>query len=87
MEESSFTEKDRKVLYDVRDQVEEINGTVKRHDEEIFGSNTKSTKGLVTGYEQLHDFEVAIRTGIKVIITLLSILGITNIVLLFRLGG
>ncbi len=84
--ENSFTAKDRKVLYDVSDKVDEINGTVKRHDEEIFGNSAKSTKGLIKAIAELHDFRVSVQTAIRVIVVLLGLIGVTNLVILFR-GG
>ncbi len=84
--ENSFTQKDREVLKDTRAQVREINGKVTRHDEEIFGSDANSTQGLISSVSELHDFRVSVQTAIRVIVVLLGLIGVTNLVILFR-GG
>ncbi len=82
--ENVFTKKDRTVLYDTRKQVREINGSVKRHDEEIFGDKSNHTIGLIEVKEQFLEFRTQIRTGIVIIVTLLGLLGVSNLILLFR---
>jgi len=44
-EGNSFTEKDRQLLKATHEQLQGINGSVKRHDEEIFGCPDHSTVG------------------------------------------
>ena len=75
----SFTEKDRKLL-------KEINGSVKRHDEEIFGSEKHGTAGLKKNQTEVMLFIAQLRTTARVVIGLIVVLGISNILILFR-GG
>lgn len=80
----AFTEKDRVVLKDVRIQVRAINGTVKRHDEELFGHNDHGTVGIISRIRVLEDIALQGKTAVRVVVGLLVIVGFTNILLLFR---
>lgn len=80
----TFTEKDRQVLKDVRTQVQGINGTVARHDEELFGHNEHGTVGVISRLRTLEDLALQAKTAVRVVVGLLVIVGFTNILLLFR---
>lgn len=82
--ENVFTGEDRITLTRIDDQCKQINGSVKRHDEEIFGDENKGTPGLKSTVAGLVEFMVQVKTAIVVIVTLLSLIGITNLVILFR---
>jgi len=72
-----------------RDQVAEMNGSVRRHNEEIFGGNNQP--GLRHEVDDCHDFMVSTKSGVKAIVTLLSLIGVVNIIALIvfmaNLGG
>ena len=61
-----------------RDQVMIQNGTIKRHNEEIFGNN--NYPGLRKEVDECHDFVIATRSSVKTIVTLVSVIGIANII-------
>lgn len=82
--ENVFTAQDRLWLKDVRVQVTGINGSVKRHDEEIFGHEGNNTVGLKAQMSELNVFKTQIKTGIAVMVFLLAVIGVSNLVLLFR---
>jgi len=71
----------RTIIIDER--LKEINGTVSRHNEELFGN--QHTVGVVRELEEIHDFMVSTKSGIKIMITLLSAVGIGNVLLLISL--
>ncbi len=80
----AFTEKDRIVLKEVRAQVRAINGTVTRHDEELFGDEEHGTIGAISRIRALEDIVLQGKTAVRVVVGLLIITGFTNILLLFR---
>ena len=80
----AFTEKDRVVLKDVRIQVRGINGKVKRHEEEIFGSVERKTSGINNDLADLKVLAVQLKTAVRVVVGLMIIIGFTNILVLFR---
>lgn len=82
--ENSFTPEDRKLLKAVNKQVTEINGEVKRHREEIFGDEPNDTPGLKAEVKALNKLAIQLRTGIVLVVTLLSIVGVQGFLLLFR---
>ena len=75
----SFTKEDRKLL-------KAINGTVARHDEEIFGSEEYHTPGLKKNQTEIMVFVASLRTTARVIGVLIAVLGISNVLILIR-GG
>lgn len=85
--ENAFTEEDRKVLKDVRAQVRAINGTVTRHDEEIFGDPSRQVVGSKKSIEELNRLALQVKTAVRVIVALVAVVGITNILILFRTAG
>ena len=82
--ENVFTAQDRVWLKEVRAQVRGINGSVKRHEEEIFGSEKNHTTGLKETMDQMVEFKTQIKAGIAVVVVLLTIIGVSNLILLFR---
>jgi len=68
---------------EISGHLKEINGTIERHSEELFGNN--STKGVIAELSELHDYAVSTKSAIKVIVTLVSLIGIGNIVLMVTL--
>ena len=78
------------LMKQTRDQITIMNGTVKRHNEEIFGvANGKC--GLVREVDDIHDFVVTTKSSVKTIVTIVSAIGIANLVALImviaNLGG
>ena len=72
------------LMKQTRDQITEMNGTVRRHNEEIFGlPNGKC--GLVREVDEIHDFVVTTKSSVKTIVTIVSIIGIANIIALVML--
>ena len=62
-------------------QVKEINGHVRRHQEEIFGKDNQP--GLKLEVDEIHDFMIGTKSSVKTIITLTSIIGaigMTNLI-------
>jgi len=86
MTDNSFTEKDRQLLKATHEQLQGINGSVKRHDEEIFGCPDHSTVGLIQDVTELQSLALQARTAVRVVVALIALVGITNILILFR-GG
>lgn len=84
--ENAFTEEDRAVLKDVRAQVRAINGTVTRHDEEIFGDPSRQVVGSKKNIEELNRLALQAKTAFRVVVGLVALVGITNILILLR-GG
>lgn len=82
--ENVFTSEDRITLDHIEAQCVQINGSVRRHDEEIFGDEDKGTVGMKTTVAGLVEFMVQVKTAIVVIVTLLTMIGVTNLVILFR---
>lgn len=66
-----------------RDQLMEQNGTIKRHDEEIFG--TQNRTGLRREVDECHDFVVGTKSSIKTIVTIVSVIGLANLLALVLL--
>lgn len=81
---NAFTEDDRQTLHTVKQQVTEINGKVKRHDEEIFGDDNNHTVGFVEIRERFLRRETQVKAVIGVFMVLLGWMGYSNAVLLFR---
>ncbi len=81
-----FTPKDRALLQDTNEQVQSINGFVKRHQEEIFGDDGHSTVGLVVRIKFLEELALQGKTAVRVLVGILAIVGVTNVLILFR-GG
>ncbi len=71
-------------IHEVLIEVKKINGSVKRHEEELFGDEVHGTVGVVSRVRVLEDLGLQLRTGIKVVIGLVVLIGITNIILLVR---
>ncbi len=71
-------------IHEVLIEVKEINGSVKRHEEELFGDETHGTVGVVSRVRVLEDLGLKLETGIKVVIGIVALIGITNIMLLLR---
>jgi len=84
---NAFTAEDRRLLEQTYNQVIIINGTVKRHDEEIFGHDGNHTVGLVETRDQFLEFKTQIKTGIAVLIAIGTLLGASNIAILIRSAG
>ncbi len=64
-------------------RLKELNGTVSRHNEELFGN--QNAVGIIKEVSEFHDFVVSSKTGFKIMITLLSAVGIGNVILLITL--
>lgn len=62
----------------------EINGTVARHNEEIFGNN--ATQGLVPRVRQNEEYIIQVKAVTRAIVALMAIVGVTNIIMIFRSG-
>lgn len=71
------------LMQDTNDQVREINGSVKRHDEEIFGR--KNSPGLKKEVSEIHDFMVSTKASVRTLIVLVSAIGIVNIIAIINL--
>ncbi len=84
--ENVFTSKDRNLLAHIDAQCKEINGFVKRHEEEIFGSEDHKTSGLKPEVSDLKLLAIQVKTAIRVVVVLIGLVGITNIMILVR-GG
>ena len=65
------------MVKETRDQLKEQNGTISRHNEEIFG--TQNHPGLRHEMDECHDFVVATKSSVKTITALVSIIGLANI--------
>ncbi len=87
MNEEHFTAADRKLLKDTYDLAKETNGSVQRHDEEIFGSEEKKTTGLKKNQSDLLLFAAQLRTAIRVVGVFIALIGVANIWLIIRAGG
>lgn len=61
-------------------EVASLNGTVRRHDEEIFGHQDRGTAGLRTQVAEMHDLIVSVRAAARTLAWIISILGVSNIV-------
>lgn len=61
-------------------QVKEINGYVRRHQEEIFGVDNQP--GLRLEVDEIHDYMIGTKSAVKTIITLMSAIGIANLIAL-----
>jgi hypothetical protein len=77
--ENSFTPEDRKLLKDVDEKVTTINGDVKRNKEELFGDRLHGTVGVVSRVRILEDLAIQIKTAVRVLIVIGTILGATNV--------
>jgi hypothetical protein len=79
------------LMKQTRDQITEMNGTVRRHNEEIFGLPEAGKCGLVREVDDIHDFVVTTKSSVKTIVTIVSIIGVANIIalvmLMANLGG
>lgn len=84
MEHELWMNSQLKGLYDLvqetNTQVKEINGHVRRHQEEIFGVNNQP--GLRLEVDEIHDFMIGTKSSVKTIITLVSAIGIANLIAL-----
>ena len=68
---------------DIKDQLKEMNGTIARHNEELFGN--QNSPGVIKKVEDLHDFVVSTKSATKVLVTIVSIVGVGNIILIISL--
>lgn len=84
--ENVFTPKDRQLLKDTHGQLQGINGSVRRHDEEIFGCENHNTPGLIQEVSELQALALQAKTAVRVVVALIALVGITNILILLR-GG
>ncbi len=66
-------------LHGIHAQLVKINGSVQRHDEEIFGSKPKSTIGLRREMRGMHDLVVSATAAARTLKYLVSLLGIGNL--------
>lgn len=84
MEHELWMNSQLKGLYDLvqetNTQVKEINGHVRRHQEEIFGIDNQP--GLRLEVDEIHDFMIGTKSSVKTIITLVSAIGIANLIAL-----
>ncbi len=65
-------------------QLTKINGTIARHNEEIFGKG--STRGLVPRMRVQEESWLKVRTAAIVAVSIVSLVGVSNIWLILRSG-
>lgn len=89
MTTTEFTEEDRRLLKAMNEKLTHINGAVKRHDEEIFGDDTRGTPGLVKDVQMIKDTILTARAVIRTLWATAVFLGLTNIAAIVTLinGG
>ena len=66
-------------VHRVANQVSAINGSVARHDEEIFGDERTKTVGLREEMNAMHDLVVSLKASARTLQYLIGILGVGNI--------
>ena len=62
--------------------MKDINGTVRRHNEEIFGDSNKGTRGLRLEMDEIHDMLVAARAAARTVKWLAATFGGGNLIAL-----
>lgn len=78
-----FTLQDREKIDAILLRVKDINGTIKRHEDQLYGDG-KHQRGNTATLEELHDFMVEIKASTRTIFVFLGLIGITNIALIFE---
>jgi hypothetical protein len=76
---TEFTVRDREDIEKALELIQDMNGSVKRHDEEIFGDDRKKTPGLVKDVAEIKDTILTARTVIRTLWAVAIFLGVTNI--------
>ena len=84
MEQESWMNSQLERLYELAQetntQVREINGHVKRHQEEIFGIDNHP--GLRQEVDEIHDYMIGTKSAVKTVVTVISLIGVANLVAL-----
>ena len=79
MSEEEVLEAIQAELHGIRMELAGINGTVKRHDEEIFGDDDKGTTGLRLEMDEIHDLIISVRAAFWTLLVIVGALGLGNI--------
>jgi len=74
-------------VHQILKEVKEMNGLVRRHDEEIFGNPDHETVGLKSDVRALKVFAIQAKTIVRVAIAVVAFFGVTNILILIRGNG
>ncbi len=69
---------------DVLKEVRKVNGFVQRNSEELFGDEKHGTVGAISRIRVLEDLALQAKTAVRVVIGLITVIGVTNILLLIR---
>lgn len=79
MGETSFTTKDRANIEEALRLVKDMNGKVRRHDEEIFGDSRLGTDGLVKDMKEVKTYISNARVVLNTLKIVAGLLGLTNV--------
>ncbi len=74
-------------LHEILKEVQETNGLVRRHEEEIFGNPDYETTGLKSDVRALKVFAIQAKTVTRIAIAVVAFFGATNILILIRASG